>query len=170
MQNQPTQAALYHRKSWKTKVISSLHLKVEQLKKLNSELHEQPEKAANRQTGRCFGRAQAAEKEITSTCLPLPNAGRGRHLASQHPLPGWHWEPEDDVAHPPAPEAESGGGTGGPTRLLRPRPRPSSQPLVFSDFPAAFPTNRAEAPDIRLWAGAWAAEPQSDCCRAFDGL
>lgn len=80
--------------------------------------------------------------------MPLPNAGRGRHLASQHPLPGWHWEPEDDVAHPPAPEAESGGGTEESTRLLRPRPRPSPKPAVLPDLPAAFPTNRAEAPDI----------------------
>lgn len=55
MQNQPTQAALYHRKSWKTKAISSLHLKVEQLKKLNSELHEQPAKAAKREVAALLG-------------------------------------------------------------------------------------------------------------------
>lgn len=43
--DQPTEAALYHRKGCKTEVISSFHFKVEQLKKLNSEPHEQPAKA-----------------------------------------------------------------------------------------------------------------------------
>lgn len=108
--------------------------------------------------------AHTAEKEIPSTCLPLPNAGRGRHLASHHPLPGWHWEPEDDVALPPAPEAEPGGGLWRqPARLPGPSPRLSSQTLVFADFPAAFLTNRGEPPEVatlkpllRAWAW-WSA-------------